>query len=56
MDGEDYGLFGGNVGEELQRWIPILLFHIPVFSILFTVCIFFVLVLLHCTFFFPFFI
>jgi hypothetical protein len=52
MAGEDDGLFGGNVDEELQRWIPVLLFHIPVFSISFTVCIFVVLVLLLCTFFF----
>jgi hypothetical protein len=52
MAGEDDGLFGANVDEELQRWIPVLLFHIPVFNISFTVCIFVVLVMLLCTFFF----
>jgi hypothetical protein len=52
MAGEDDGLFGGNADEELQKWIPVLLFHIPVFIFSFTVCIFVVLVLLLCTFFF----
>ena len=51
MVGEDDGLFGANVDEELQRCIPILLFHILVLSISFIVCVFFVLVLLLCTFF-----
>ena len=48
MVGEDDALFGANVVEELQRCIPVLLFHILVFSISFTVCVF---VLLLCTFF-----
>jgi hypothetical protein len=52
MAGEDDELFGGNVAEELQKWIPVLLFHIPVFIFSFTVCIFVVLVLLLCTFFY----
>jgi hypothetical protein len=38
--GEDDGLFGANVDEELQRCIHVLLFHIPVFSISFIVCVF----------------
>jgi hypothetical protein len=46
--GEEDGLFGTNVDEELQRCIPVLLFHIPVFGISFIVCVF---VLLLCTFF-----
>jgi hypothetical protein len=59
MAGEDDKLFGGNVAEELQKWIPVLLFHIPVFIFSFAVYIFVLLVLLLCTFFyfdfFPFF-
>jgi hypothetical protein len=49
--GEDDGLFAANVEEELQRCMPLLLFHIPVFSISFIVCIFVLLVLLLCTYF-----
>jgi hypothetical protein len=49
---EHDGLFGVNVDEELQRWIHVLLFHISVFSISFTVYLFVVLVLFLCTFFF----
>jgi hypothetical protein len=52
MAGEDDGLFGTNVDKELHRWIPILLFHIPVFSISFIVSLFVVLILLLCTLFF----
>ena len=50
MAGEDDGLFGANV-EELQRCIHVLLFHIPMFSISFIVCVFVLRVLLLFTFF-----
>jgi hypothetical protein len=52
MDGEDDGLFGVNVDKELQTWIHVLLFHIPMLNISFTVCVFVMLVLLLFTFFF----
>jgi hypothetical protein len=39
MAGEDDELFGGNVAEELQKWIHVLLFHIPVFIFSFTMYI-----------------
>jgi hypothetical protein len=52
MAGEDDEIFGGNVDEELQKWIPVLLFHISVFIFSFTIYIFVVLVPLLCTFFF----
>jgi hypothetical protein len=48
---DDDRLFGVNVVEELQRCIPVLLFHIPVFSISYIVYVFVLLVLLLCTFF-----
>jgi len=50
MDGEDDELFGGNVAEELKKWIPMLLFHIPLFIYSFIVCIFVLLVMLLCIF------
>jgi hypothetical protein len=52
MSGEDDGLFGANVDEELQRCIFVLLFHIPMLSISVIVCVFVVLVPLLCTFLF----
>jgi hypothetical protein len=52
MSGEDNGLFGANVDEELQRCIFVLLFHIPVLSISVIICVFVVLLSLLCTFFF----
>jgi hypothetical protein len=51
VDGEDDGIFSANVEEELHKCMPLLLFHIPLFSISFIVCIFVLLVLLLCTYF-----
>jgi hypothetical protein len=51
VGGEDDGLFGMNIDDELQRCILVVLFHIPVFSVSFFVCVFVLLALFLCTFF-----